>query len=270
MSITIEKKASHRSSGSSDDKFQIGQQNNSPKEFAVNQKGFDPSLLFDPISGEWYAIRDATDRADFEAGTLIPLFGIAGATGAQGSTGVPGAQGETGVDGLGGIQGTTGSQGDTGLAIQGVTGADGAAGSQGDTGLAGSQGDTGLAGSAGSQGATGIQGLQGDQGDTGLAGSQGDTGLQGIQGDQGDTGVIGNQGTTGVGSPTTFVSAEITGTGSNQDTAHGLGVTPTKVLVSVTDNTGSSTFTVTEGAHDSTNVKVTLTSGVKYKVLAMP
>jgi hypothetical protein len=44
---------------------------------------------------------------------------------------------------------------------------------------------------------------------------------------------------------------------------------PTGVLVSCTDNSGSTNvFTVTEGTHDATNVKVTVTTGAKYKVLA--
>ena len=41
------------------------------------------------------------------------------------------------------------------------------------------------------------------------------------------------------------------------------------VLVTCADNSGSSNvFTVTEGTHDATNVKVTVTTGAKYKVLA--
>jgi hypothetical protein len=63
---------------------------------------------------------------------------------------------------------------------------------------------------------------------------------------------------------------EITGDGTAQSTAHGLGVTPTKVLVSVTDNTADSQWTITEGSHTSTNVIVTIDTGVKYKILAMP
>ena len=66
-----------------------------------------------------------------------------------------------------------------------------------------------------------------------------------------------------------FCSTEQTATGSAQSIAHGLGATPAKVLVSLTDNSGSAgTFTVTEGTHTSTNAVVTVTSGAKFKVLA--
>ena len=65
-----------------------------------------------------------------------------------------------------------------------------------------------------------------------------------------------------------FISTEQTGTGSAQNVAHGLGVAPTGgVLVSVTEAAGDA-FDVAEGTHTSTNVVVTVTSGVKFKVLA--
>jgi hypothetical protein len=68
-----------------------------------------------------------------------------------------------------------------------------------------------------------------------------------------------------------FVSTEQTGTGSSQDVAHGLGAVPAAVLIVPTDTSPSTvgTYTATEGAHDSTNVKVTVTSGKKFKVWAM-
>jgi acyl-coenzyme A thioesterase PaaI-like protein len=48
-----------------------------------------------------------------------------------------------------------------------------------------------------------------------------------------------------------------------------LGVVPAGVLVSCADNSGSANvFTVTEGTHDATNVKVTVTTSAKYKILA--
>lgn len=66
-----------------------------------------------------------------------------------------------------------------------------------------------------------------------------------------------------------FLSAVQTGNGSQQSIAHGLGAVPAGVLVTCVDNSGSSyAFTVTEGTHDATNVKVTVTTGAKYKVLA--
>lgn len=65
-----------------------------------------------------------------------------------------------------------------------------------------------------------------------------------------------------------FVSSETTGTGSSQTIAHGLGRTPTKVLICLTEFLSNQSVDVAEGAHGSTNVVVTVTSGVKFKVLA--
>ncbi len=68
-----------------------------------------------------------------------------------------------------------------------------------------------------------------------------------------------------------FVSTEQTGTGAAQNIAHGLGVVPSKVFVAPTDTSPVTVgaYTVTEGAHTSTNVVVTVTSGKKFKVLAL-
>lgn len=68
-----------------------------------------------------------------------------------------------------------------------------------------------------------------------------------------------------------FVSTEQTGTGSPQNVAHGLGVTPTLVLIAPTDTAPATAgdYTVTEGSHDATNVVATVTSGKKFKVLAI-
>jgi len=66
-----------------------------------------------------------------------------------------------------------------------------------------------------------------------------------------------------------LLSAVQTGNGSQQSIAHGLGAVPAGVLVTCVDNSGSSNaFTATEGTHDATNVKVTVTNLAKYKVLA--
>lgn len=67
-----------------------------------------------------------------------------------------------------------------------------------------------------------------------------------------------------------FVSTEQTGNGSAQNVAHGLGATPSGVLIVPTDTAPSTTgdYTAVEGAHDSTNVVVTVTTGKKYKVFA--
>lgn len=68
-----------------------------------------------------------------------------------------------------------------------------------------------------------------------------------------------------------FISAEQTGTGAAQNIAHGLGIVPTKVFVAPTDLTPATvgSYSVVEGAHDATNVVVTVTSGKKFKVLAL-
>lgn len=64
-----------------------------------------------------------------------------------------------------------------------------------------------------------------------------------------------------------FKSTEQTGTGSSQDIAHGLGATPALTWYSVTD--AGSTYVLTEGTHDGTNLKVTVTSGKKFKAYAI-
>ena len=64
-----------------------------------------------------------------------------------------------------------------------------------------------------------------------------------------------------------FVSTEQTGTGSSQNVAHCLAAVPAAVLIAVTESDGNA-FDVAEGAHDGTNVVVTVTSGVKFKVFA--
>jgi predicted RecA/RadA family phage recombinase len=67
-----------------------------------------------------------------------------------------------------------------------------------------------------------------------------------------------------------FVSTEQTGTGAPQNIAHGLGAIPAAVLVTPTDLAPATTgdYTVTEGAHDATDVIVTVTTSKKYKVMA--
>lgn len=66
-----------------------------------------------------------------------------------------------------------------------------------------------------------------------------------------------------------FRSTEQTGTGSSQNVAHGLGATPTAVLISVSEDPAGTGFDVAYGTHDSTNVVCTVTSGVKFHVLAL-
>lgn len=68
----------------------------------------------------------------------------------------------------------------------------------------------------------------------------------------------------------TFKSSEQTGTGSAQSIAHGLGSTPSLVMVFPTDTSVATAgqYVVTEGTHTSTNVVVTVTTGKKYVVVA--
>lgn len=73
----------------------------------------------------------------------------------------------------------------------------------------------------------------------------------------------------GLDAATFFKSTEITGTGSAQNTAHGLSSTPSLVWASVTEDPAGSGFDVAEGTHDSTDCVFTVTSGVKYKVYAL-
>lgn len=68
-----------------------------------------------------------------------------------------------------------------------------------------------------------------------------------------------------------FSSTEQTGNGAEQDIAHGLGVTPSIVAIYVTGDArvGWAAYSVVEGVHDGTNVKATVTTNVKYRVLAL-
>jgi hypothetical protein len=67
-----------------------------------------------------------------------------------------------------------------------------------------------------------------------------------------------------------FKSAELTGTGSSQNIAHVLGVTPSLVIIYPTDTNAVTigAYVVSEGSHDSTNLVVTVTTGKKYRVVA--
>jgi len=65
-----------------------------------------------------------------------------------------------------------------------------------------------------------------------------------------------------------FLSSLLTGTGVEQNIPHGLGVVPTKVAVIIQDHTHPVNFTY--GIHDSTNVKITMSSSSDtYLVLAI-
>lgn len=66
-----------------------------------------------------------------------------------------------------------------------------------------------------------------------------------------------------------FKSTEQTGTGSSQDIAHGLVTTPSLVLFFPTLVGVLAPFTLVEGTHDATNIKVTVISGAKFYVIAI-
>lgn len=73
----------------------------------------------------------------------------------------------------------------------------------------------------------------------------------------------------------TAKSTVLTGTGSPQNFAHGLGSTPTRVVVTVYSGhngsgaAGTQVPTIAEGTHDATNCVVTCTAGATYVVLAL-
>lgn len=63
------------------------------------------------------------------------------------------------------------------------------------------------------------------------------------------------------------VLAEATGTGAGQNVAHGLGIVPGAVQISITelpDAAAETGFDVAEGTHTATNVVVTVTTTVKF------
>ena len=66
-----------------------------------------------------------------------------------------------------------------------------------------------------------------------------------------------------------FQSAEITGTGSEADTAHNLKRTPTLVIVYLTQKDTTTAFDLVEGVHDATNIKVNCPTTAKYKIVAI-
>jgi hypothetical protein len=67
-----------------------------------------------------------------------------------------------------------------------------------------------------------------------------------------------------------FNSTTQTGTGANQNIAHGMGVAPQYVTWSIVDTNGVNLpYVFTEGAHTNTNIIMNVTSSVKYKVVAL-
>lgn len=67
-----------------------------------------------------------------------------------------------------------------------------------------------------------------------------------------------------------FQSAVTLATGASQNVAHGLAVVPSLVLVSIYDTNGVALpFVIVEGVHDATNIKLTITASLKFKVIAL-
>lgn len=64
-----------------------------------------------------------------------------------------------------------------------------------------------------------------------------------------------------------FQSIEITGTGANQNIAHGLGYTPNRIWWSISSADGNA-FTVVPGTHTSTNIVLNFPASVKLYVNA--
>jgi hypothetical protein len=66
-------------------------------------------------------------------------------------------------------------------------------------------------------------------------------------------------------------SAETTANGSEQSLTHNLGVVPTLVIVYKTADTRNTweAWSLVEGTHTATAIKITGTSGIKYRVIAM-
>lgn len=68
--------------------------------------------------------------------------------------------------------------------------------------------------------------------------------------------------------PAYALSNEVTGNGAAQNFAHGFGVAPALVVAIPSDLTGGA-YTVVYGVHTSTNAICTVTTGEKYRVLAI-
>lgn len=80
--------------------------------------------------------------------------------------------------------------------------------------------------------------------------------------------VFGTAWTLAQASPTSFKSAEQTGTGSPQTVAHGLAVVPS-LFYAVPSNLTGGVYVVSAESADATNVTLTVTSGEKFKVIAV-
>lgn len=66
-----------------------------------------------------------------------------------------------------------------------------------------------------------------------------------------------------------YISAERSGTGVEESIEHGLGVTPSNVFCALRSSSSATDYSIVEGTHDATYVKVNVTSGAKYQVIAI-
>jgi hypothetical protein len=129
------------------------------------------------------------------------------------------------------------------------------------TGLTIPSGAVGPAGPTGPAGPDGPTGPTGPDGPTGPAGPDGPTGPAGPDGPTGPAGPAGTPG---------FISAEQTGSASEQTIPHGLAGIPSKVVAFLTgapSSPGASTI-VESTAADATNAYFTVTAGWTYRVMA--
>lgn len=74
----------------------------------------------------------------------------------------------------------------------------------------------------------------------------------------------------GIATASMFFSNEVTGTGSNQNTAHSLGATPRKVAAFFSELPAglAGGADIAHGTHDATNCVFNVTSGLKYYIIA--
>ena len=174
-------------------------------------------------NGTWW-LYDTDSGAYIDSG--LPARGEKGEKGEKGEPGeqgVPGEKGETGEKGEPGAKGDSGEKGEPGEpGKDGIDGRDGADGKSAyllavEHGYSGSE----------SEWLTSLKGEKGDAGQPGERGEKGDPGEQGIPGEKGDTGADGKDGF----SPIAAVAKD----GS-------------VVTITITDVTGTTTVTLTEGA----------------------
>ena len=168
---------------------------------AVTDQNSNPQSLTICIkeSGVVFAVGVGFHTTDCKKNDKLLTISLSGSSGSQGQIGNTGPTGIAGPTGLIGPQGSTGIQGPSG--DQGIIGHTGPTGYQGPTGTpgqTGEQGPTGQTGQLGQTGPTGVPGTQGITGQMGLTGEKGPTGDEGKTGATGNTGPKGNDGLNGV------------------------------------------------------------------------